>query len=124
MVWQVQIKPLRQHAARVAHDSLLVAVVAVPPRRVPEEVVRITGAERAHYDVVQRRRVLGNAQLAKSAGRNVQPAHRLATFREQRLLKGGIDPGAGDDARTVPGAAAGEEGALLLAYLRRHHGFV
>src|SRR5262245_25984345 len=105
MVWQAQAEPFRQHAARVAHDSLLVAVVAVPPRRVPKEVVRITGAERAHHDVVQRRRVLGDAELAKSARRNVQLAYRLAALGEQGLLKGLVDPGAGDDEGTVPGTA-------------------
>src|SRR5262249_293922 len=82
----------RGSCSSVAHDSLLVAVVAVPPRRVPKEVVRITGAERAHHDVVQRRRVLGDAELAKSARRNVQLAHRLTALREQRPLKGRVDP--------------------------------
>src|SRR5262245_43628773 len=100
MVWQAQVEPLRQHAARVAHDSLFVAVVAVPPWRIPNEVVRITVAERAHHDVVQRGRVLGDAELAKSAGWNVELAHRLAALRKQRLFKSGVNPGAGDDAGT------------------------
>src|SRR5262249_16207906 len=68
----------------------------------------------AHHDVMHRRRVLGHAELAEPAGRNVQLAYRLAAAREQGLPKGGIDPGAGDDAGAVPGAAPGEESALAL----------
>src|SRR5262249_23947167 len=111
-------------AARVAHDALLIAVVTIPPGRIPQEVVRIARAQRAHYDVVQRRRVLSDAELAEPAGRNVQFTHRLPPAREERLLEDGIDPGAGNDAGAVKGAAPGEESALALDAVLRQHVFV
>src|SRR5262249_7728757 len=92
---QPQVKPMRQRPAWVLVEWLLVAVVAIPPRRSPEQVGRVAGAERATHDVVQRRRILGYAELAEPAGRNVQFTHRLAAPRKEGLLEDGIDPGAG-----------------------------
>src|SRR6266536_5402207 len=73
---------------------------------------------------MQRRRVLGYAELAEPAGRDVQLTHRLAAAREEGLLEGGIDPGARHDAGAVPGAAPGEEGAPALDLLRGQHALV
>src|SRR5262249_59026924 len=92
MVWQAQFEPLRQHAARVAHDSLLVAVVAVPPRRGPQEVVRITGGERAHYEGVRRRGGLGEAKLAKSARGSVWLWPPPPAFGGRRPANSGAEP--------------------------------
>ena len=40
-VGQPQVKSIRQRAARVADDALLVAVVAVPPRWIAQQIVRV-----------------------------------------------------------------------------------
>src|SRR5262249_61637866 len=98
--------------------------VVVPPGRIARRVWRIAGPRRPHEDVVRRRRFRGDAELAEPAGRNVQLAHRLAAPREEGLLEDGIDPGAGDDAGAVPGAAPGEESALALELFLRQHALV
>ena len=86
--------------------------------------MRVARAQRAHYDVVQRRRVLGDAELAEPAGRNVELTHRLPPAREESLLEDGIDPGAGNDAGAVKGAAPGEESALALDVVLRQHALI
>src|SRR5215813_1806398 len=40
-VGQPQVEPMRQRAAWVLDDALLVAVVAVPPRRIAQQVVGV-----------------------------------------------------------------------------------
>src|SRR5262249_14511029 len=66
---------------------------------------------------MKRRRILSYAKLAEPARRTVQLPHRLAATRQESLLEHRIDPRAGDDAGTIPGAAPGEEGALPLDLL-------
>src|SRR5262249_42587134 len=118
---QPQVEPICPRAARVAHDALLISVVTIPPGRTAQEVVRVARAERAHHDIVQRRRVLGDAELAQAAGRNVELAHRLPPAGEKGALEDRIDPGAGNDTGAVKGAAPGEESALALdGFLRQH----
>src|SRR2546428_676973 len=47
-----------------------------------------------------------------------------AAAREEGLLEGGIDPGAGDNASAVEGTAPGEESALALDVCLRQHALV
>ena len=99
---------LRERGLRITHDPLLVDVLLVPPRRVAQQIVRIAGAQRADDDVVHRVRVLDDAELAEATGRDAQLSDGLAASFDQSRLELGIDPGAGDDPRAVPGPRPGE----------------
>ena len=90
-----------QNAARVEDGARAIGRRLVPDRRQAEHRPRVAGAERAHDQVVDLRRVLDHHHVFSLPAGKTKLGDGGAGVLEQALLEGGIHPRASDDSGAV-----------------------
>src|SRR4029077_12570392 len=103
----------------ILHDLCPVALVLVPPGCIAKNVVGIAGAQRTNDDAVNLVGILHHHQLADFPLVHAHLSKRLATGRQQRLLKRRIRPRFGDDHTAGPWALLVKLLPTLLQLLAR-----
>ncbi len=96
-----------EHAARIADGARAIGRGLVPDRRQAEHFPGVTGAQRAHDDVVGLRRVLDRDEMIADAAHMAELGDGGGRVVEQRLLEAGIAPGLGHHARAAVWADLG-----------------
>src|SRR5579875_138139 len=98
LLWRnSKLEHLFERVSWICDYPRLVSILLVPPRRVAEKIIRITGTKCAHDNVVNRIVVFDNVKLPQSARGNPKFPDRFPRVGEQPLLEGWISPGPRDD---------------------------
>src|SRR5262249_59492917 len=110
-----------EHAAWVNDGAGTIGQALVPGRRDAQQHLGVTGAQRAHDDVVHFGCVLDRAELGERADVDPQLTQGGARILEQAPLEAGVDPGPGNHLGTERGGPAVHEVDLGRDLLRGEH---
>src|ERR1700712_4279783 len=88
---------IREHAAGILYRPGTIWRGLIPDRRQAQHFPRVTGAQRAHDNVVARRRVLDGDEVIADPADMAERTYGLGGVFQQCLPEGRVGPGFGDD---------------------------